>query len=65
MTLSSYVWSGDAWCRPAEERDELRLHSVIRTERRLKKSPGAYLIDFIGQLGQNGDAYDAVLNAVL
>lgn len=25
----------------------------------------AHLIDLIGQLGQDGDAYDAVLNAIL
>lgn len=61
MTLSSCAWSTDAWCQPMNKRSA-SVSVGQRTEARVKPS---YLVDLVGQLGQNGDAYDAVLHAVL
>lgn len=66
---SSYVWSGDASCQPEEETGSVK-HFHPNTERRrrkmeVKERRTSHLVDLIGQLGQDGDPYDAVFNAVL
>lgn len=91
-TLSSYVWSAGASCRPVEDRwcwtlllqggggllslrdpkpGVLSKTSLMNSCGTRKQHQGqvsgesTYLIDLICELGQNGDADDAVLHAVL
>lgn len=40
-----------------------QLHTQNKTEDEVRTA--TYLIDLIGQLGQDGDPYDAVFNAIL
>lgn len=62
---SSYVWSGDASCRPVRRKQTCS--TTPHTENKMEDEvmTATHLIDLIGQLGQDGDPYDAVFNAIL